>query len=140
MSGCSDLAWNNFVLRSDPHSCEPGTSLRAAAIANQFLGGANNGGLNSFLTVSHDLDANEVLDALTVLGAAKAACQLELVLRALGASLPSSSQADRWALLEERWHDDLDQHDVLTSEVNEELIFVLSKHVAANEEFYSALD
>lgn len=91
MTACSDQAWNNFVMHSDPASCEYGTSKRAAAIANIFMGAANNGGLNSFLTASHDLDATEVLDALTALGAAQAAHQFDLVLQEIGISLPASS-------------------------------------------------
>ena len=48
------------------------------------MGGANNGGINIFLTSSWNLDAGEVLSALEVLGAA---------LRAL-------LEHDRWLLNE----------------------------------------
>ena len=140
MPVCSDRAWNNFVMHSDAEAYERGSGRRAAAIASIFMGGANNGGLNSFLTASYDLDANEVLDALNALGAAKAAHQLELVLQRLGASFPATTQEDRWATLEERWGDDLDKLDVLTRDADAELMMVLEKHVAANEEFYSSLD
>jgi hypothetical protein len=42
--------------------------------------------------------------------------------------------------LEKHWGDDLDEHDVLTSEADAELMAVLEAHVAANEAFYSRLD
>lgn len=103
------------------------------------MGGANNGGLNSFLTSTHDLDADEVLEALIALRAGKAAHQLETVLRGLGRPLRASTEEERWALLDEQWHDDLDQYDVLTTEADAELMQVLEPHVAANEEFYSGL-
>jgi hypothetical protein len=140
MAVCSDRAWNNFVMHSDPASYEHGSSKRAAAIANLFMGGANNGGLNSFLTSSHDLDATEVLDALNALGAAKAAHQLELVLQGLGTSLPATTQEDRWVRLDKCWTECLDKHDVLTRDADAELMTALEKHVAANEKFYSRLD
>ena len=140
MSTCSDRAWNNFVMHSSPDSYERGSSRRFAAIANLFMGGANNGGLNSFLTSTHDLDADEVLGALTALGAGKAAHQLDAVLRGLGTPLPASTQDERWTRLEEQWHDGLDQHDVLTADADAELIAVLEAHVAANEQFYSLLN
>jgi hypothetical protein len=124
-----------------PHaSYEHGSSKRAAAIASLFMGCTNSGGLNSFLTSTYDLDAAEVLDALTALGAAKAAHQLERVLQGLGTSLPATSQDDRWERLEKHWGDDLDEYDVLTSEADAELMAVLEAHVAANEAFYSRLD
>ena len=140
MSICSDRAWNNFVMHSSPNSYEPGNSNRSAAIANLFMGGANNGGLNSFLTSTYELDADEVLDALTALGAKKAAHQLAAVLRGLGTPLPASSQDERWTRLDEQWHDALDQHDVLTADADAELVAVLEAHVAANEQFYSKLN
>ena len=127
-------------MHSAPASYERGSSKRAAAIANLFLGGANNGGLNSFLTSTPELDAEEVLDALTALGAGKAARQLDAILTGMGTRLPASSEEERWRLLEERWHEGLDQHDVLTSDADAELMAVLENHVAANEAFYSRLD
>jgi hypothetical protein len=127
-------------MHSDPVSYEYGSSKRAAAIASVFMGGANKGGLNSFLTASYDLDATEVFDALNSVDAAKAAHQLELVLHGLGTLLPAATQDDRWARLEERWSDDLDEHDVLARDADAELMSVLEKHVAANEAFYSSLD
>jgi|GEM_PF-2261228 len=133
-------AWNNFVMRSSAASYEQGSSKRAAAIANLFMGASYNGGLNSFLTSTHDLDANEVVDALTALGASKAAHQLKTVLQGLGAPLPASTQDERWKRLEEQWHEGLDEYDVLTEEADRELMEVLEKHVTANEVFYSRLD
>ena len=136
---CSNRAWNNFVMRSNAASYEPRSSKHAAAIAGLFMGEANNGGLNSFLTASHDLDANEVVGVLMDLGASKAARQLEIVLQGLGAPLPASTQAERWSFLEEQWHDGLDEYDVLTEEADSELVAVLERHVAANEDFYNRL-
>lgn len=140
MPNCSDRAWNNFVMNSSPASYEPGSSKRAAAIANLFMGGANNGGLNSFLTSTHDLDASEVLGALTGLGANAAAHKLKVVLHGLGVPLPASTQDQRWSLLEKQWHDGLDECDDLGEEADSELLAVLESHVAANEDFYSRLD
>ena len=57
-------AWNNFVMNSRPAAYARGTNARAAAIANLYMGLANNGGINSFLTCSYDLDASEVLGTL----------------------------------------------------------------------------
>ena len=126
-------------MHSSPQAYERGSAKRAAAIANLFMGCANNGGLNAFLTSTHDLDADEVLDALTALGAGKAAHQLEAVLRGLGTSLPASTHDERWTRLEERWHDGLDQQDVLAADADAELIAILEAHVGANEQFYSHL-
>jgi len=127
-------------MHSDPAPYERGSSKRAAAIANMFLGGANNGGLNSFLTSTYDLDAEEVVDALTALGAGKAARQLDAVLTGLGTRLPASTEDERWRLLEERWHDALDDFDILSRDADAELMAVLEAHVAVNEAFYSRLD
>src|SRR6266852_6309203 len=93
-------AWNNFVMRSQPSHYQVGSSKRSAAIAKLYMGLANSGGLNSFLTCSWELDASEVLAALVSVGALKAAQQFDLVLRGLGAPVPSSSQEARFRLLE----------------------------------------
>jgi len=137
---CSDIAWNNFVMKSSPASFEPGSSKRAAAIANLFMGATNNGGLNSFLTSTYDLDAREVVCALTDLGARAAAQQLEFVLRGLGVPMPVSTQDERWNLLESQWHDGLDECDVLNKDADSELLTALENHAAANEDFYSRLE
>ena len=127
-------------MRSDPVSYERRSNMRDAAIANMFMGGANNGGLNSFLTSSYDLDAHEVHRALTAVGAHKAARQLQTVLDGLNAELPVSSQEGRWRALDEQWHNELDQFDVLSGEANDELMAALRRHVAENEAFYSQLE
>lgn len=139
MLTCSDRAWNNFVTLSDVASYEPRSNKRAAAIANLFMGLANDGGLNSFLTATYDLDASEVVSALEDLGASKAAHQLEIVLQGLGTPLLTSTQDARWKLLEQQWHDGLDEYDVLTEDADSELVAVLERHVAANEDFYNRL-
>ncbi|CAN5418692.1 hypothetical protein BH10PSE5_BH10PSE5_12810 [soil metagenome] len=41
--------------------------------------------------------------------------------------------------LEADWTDDLDAHDVLTGEADEELLGVLRSHVATNEAYYTSL-
>jgi hypothetical protein len=38
-------------MKNSPASYEPGSSKRTAAIASLFMGGANNGGLNSFSNI-----------------------------------------------------------------------------------------
>jgi hypothetical protein len=136
---CSDLAWNNFIMRDEPARYERGNIKRAAAVAGLFMSSANSGGLNSFLTSSFDLDAAEVVEALTAIGAAQAARQLVVVLDGLGTSLSASSQEDRWSRLEADWTEDLDAHDVLTAEADEELLEGLTRHVAANEAYYASL-
>ena len=140
MQICSDDAWNNFVMRSSVASYEPVSSRRAAAIASLFMGLANSGGLNSFLTSTYDLDALEVVSALKQVGANAAAHQLETVVQGLGVPLPVSTQDERWDLLDAQWHDGLDEHDVLTRNADKELMAVLERHVAADEEFYRCLD
>lgn len=132
-------AWNNFVMLSEWHSHEAGSSKRAAAIASLFMSLANNGGLNSFLTSTHDLDAQEVLDALSSVHASKAASQLQSVLDGLGTALPASSQDERWNALDQFWTGSLDEFDTLSSEADDELMSVLSQHVQEHEAFYFAL-
>ena len=132
-------AWNNFVMRSNPACYERESLMRAAAIANRFMGGANNGGLNSFLNSSYDLDAYEVQNALVAVGAKMAARQLQSVLDGLCIPLPVSSQGERWSLLEKYWRDELNEFEALSKETNDELMSVLENHVAANEDFYVKL-
>ena len=140
MAICPHRAWNNFVMRSEPASYEYGSSKRAAALASLFMGLANNGGLNHFLTSSYDFDATEILDALNHLGATKAGHQLEQILQELGDPLPASSQMERWERMERDWSDELEKYDVLLTEADTELLHALEKHVAANKEFYVRLD
>lgn len=135
-------AWNNFISLSDWEHHEAGSSKRAAAIASLFMGLANNGGFNAFLSYSYDLDSQEVLDALNVVGALQAASHLDTVLRALAVALPVMSQEQRAALLDEYWTEDLDDRigfDVLTSEADDELMAVLARHVQDHQAFYLAL-
>jgi uncharacterized protein (DUF1786 family) len=101
---------------------------------------ANNGGLNSFLTSTNDLDASEVVDALKAVDAHLAATELEEVVQASGTALPRSSQEERWNLLDQYWTDELDDFDVLSSEADDELLAVLGRHVRENEAFYLSLD
>ncbi|MDB5675560.1 MAG: methionyl-tRNA formyltransferase [Sphingomonas bacterium] len=139
MQNCSVEAWNNFVMLSDPASYGRGTSRRAAALANLFMGVANNGGLNHFLEATSEFDAQEVEAALLEIGARKAAGELAAVLAGLGVSMPAMSQDQRWAILEENWTEPLDALDVLSSEADEELMTALGEHVAKDEAFYLAL-
>ena len=132
-------AWNNFVTLSDPASCAPNSSYRAAAIANRFWGSANNGGLNSFLTGSYDFDAEEVREALEAVGACGAARQLGSVLDGLGTPLRQSSQDERWDLLDKYWADSLEEFDTLSGDVDVEIATALERHVRDNEAHYLAL-
>jgi hypothetical protein len=140
MPGCTVQAWNNFVMRSDAYAHEQESRRRAAAIACLYMGLANNGGLNSFLTSTCDLDACEVVDALAGVGAHLAARQLEKVVQGLGKPLRRSSQEERWNLLEQYWTQELDDFDVHSSEADAELIAALEQHVRENEAFYLSLD
>lgn len=135
----SEEAWNAFVMRSDPKAYEIGSSRRSAGLACIYMSAANNGGINSFLTSSHEYDASEVLAALVTIGALTAAREFEQILFKLGTPLPASSQDARWNLLERCWSDALDDHDTLTGEADRELMNVLERHVYENEAFYSAL-
>lgn len=133
-------AWNNFVIRSLPQNYAVGSAQRSAAIAGQYMALANSGGINSFLTLRHDIDASEVVQALLAVGAVKAAKELGLVLHKLGVPIPASSQESRWHLLEQHWSDALDEFDVLSAETDAELLRVLQRHVKEEEDFYLALE
>jgi hypothetical protein len=140
MPACLNQAWNNFVMLSNPLSHEQGSNMRHAAIANMFMGCASNGGLNSFLTLSYELDAREVQHALATVGAHRAARQLQTVLDGLNTALRVSSEEERWRSLDEHWREELDQFDVLSDEANDELMAALTRHVAENEVLYSQLE
>ena len=129
-------AWNNLVMHAAPSAFEPGDARRAAAIAALYMGGANSGGLNSFLTSFHDLDAQEVLSSLETLGASVAADQLRHVLDELGDPLPAMSEEERWDRLEASWSDALDPFDALTIEADRDLVAALERHVSANPDAY----
>ena len=121
------------------HSYEAGSTRRAAALASLFMALANNGGLNAFLTSTHDFDAQEVVDALSLVGAAKAELQLASVLQGLGVPLPASSQSERWDTLDAYWTDTLDELDTLSSHASDQLTLVLGRHVQEHESFYLGL-
>ncbi len=129
-------AWNNFVINSHHSDCKKGSERRAAAIANTFMGLANNGGLNYFLTYSFDLDAREVVTSLEMLGARAAAAQLRSILDGLEIELVVQSEDERWDLLEQHWTDGLDDHDVFGGLAHKQLLSALEKHVSKNRLFY----
>lgn len=139
MADSNAKAWNNFVFFSQPDNYEAGDSMRSAAIAKQYMGLANNGGIDSFLTSSYDLGASEVLAALASVGASIATKELGHVLRTLGTPLPASSEEARWGLLEKYWSKSLDEYDLLSHEADSELMRVLEIHVREHEAFYLAL-
>ena len=124
---------------SEWHSYEAGSIRRAAALASLFMALANNGGLNAFLTSTYDLDVQEVVDALSLVGAAKAERQLTSVLQGLGVPLPASSQSERWDTLDAYWTDALDDFDTLSRQADEQLMLVLGRHVQEHESFYLGL-
>ena len=130
------IAWNNFVMSVDPELFEVGDERRNAAIACLYMGGANNGGLNAFLTNYSDLDAQEVLQSLEKVGANPAADQLREVLAKLGEPLPTANQDERWDKLERLWTDELDEMDVLTTEADESLVAALEAYVSKHLEYY----
>jgi hypothetical protein len=132
-------AWNNFVMKLEPRNFEAGSSYRAAAIANLYMGIANNGGINSFLTWSHEFNASEVLEALISVGALTAAKEFNSVLRGLRVPVPAASQEARWSLLERHWSSSLDDYDVLTEQADRDLQQALERHVRLNEAFYLSL-
>ncbi len=136
----SNEAWNNFVMSSQLGDYEPGSITRSAAIAKMYMGQANRGGINSFLTNNNELDAAEVLEALVSVGASAAAEQLDLVLRGLGVPVPPASEEARWNLLEHHWSDELNEHDILSDESDRDLMQALERHVKQNEAFYLALE
>ena len=133
------IAWNNLVMSADPELFEVGDERRNAAIACLYMGGANNGGLNAFLTNYSDLDAQEVLQSLEKVGANPAADQLREVLAKLGEPLPTATQDERWDNLERLWTDELDEIDVLTTEADESLVAALEAHVSKHLEYYLKL-
>ncbi len=132
-------AWNNFVLANEPQLHEQGSERRAAAIACLFSNSVNNGGLNSFLTSTYDLNPQEVVEALLSIGAPKASHQLGRVLRGLKGRLTVSSQQARWDVLDRCWTDALDDLDTLAEEADAELTAALERHVERDNEFYRSL-
>lgn len=139
MSTDHEQAWNNFALNSDPYSPEIDQIKRYAAIANLYMAGANNGGINSFLTAAPLLSGQEVVDALVGLGATSAAEQLIAVLNGLGEAILRSSAESRWETLDRLWTYDLDELDVLSEETNAEMLRVLERHVNSHVVYYQML-
>ena len=135
-----DRAWNNFVLNGDYSAPDIDDDKRDAAIANRFMAGANSGGLNSFLTATPELSGQEVLDALSRVGATTAAEQLHAVLACLGEPLGPSSAEVRWATLERLWTEDADLLDVLSEDADAELLHALARHVDERIDYYLVLD
>jgi hypothetical protein len=135
-----DRAWNNFVSNSDPSSPEITAVQRYAAIANQFMGGVNNGGFNAFLTATPELGGKEVADALSAVGARSAAEQLSAVLVGLGEPLVPSSAETRWVLLDQLWTEEMDALDVLSERGDAELLEALKRHVRDDLTYYLDLD
>ncbi|MGI3171716.1 DMP19 family protein [Pseudooceanicola sp. C21-150M6] len=129
-------AWNNFVMNADPDLHGACGEKRNAAIACLYMGGANNGGLNAFLTNYAELDADEVLQSLEAVGASPAADQFQDVLQKLGEPLPATTQDKRWDQLERLWTDELDEIDVLNTEADESLLAALKAHVSKHMEYY----
>jgi hypothetical protein len=136
----SNDAWNNFVMNSQPEDHEAGSIWKSAAIAKQYMNLANSGGINSFLTNSWEVDASIVLEALTAVGAHVAAKEFGYVLGKLGVPVPTSSQEERWNLLERHWPDELNEHDSLSDNADAELMRVLERHVREHEQFYLGLE
>ncbi len=130
------VAWNNLVTNADPAKYIPGDNRRAAAIVSSYMGIANNGGLNHFLTYSYDLDAHEVLASLEKLEASIAATQFRNVLEKLGGSLLASTEQARWDQLEDLWTEGLDENDFLTEAADQDLVKALTKHIEEYAEFY----
>ena len=135
-------AWNNFVLLGDAMSTHLEEGFRSAAIANLYMGGVNNGGINSFLTSTYELGGADVVSSLKNVGAHRAAEQLEQILSDLGEPLIPSSQEERWELLDRCWPeewDDFVELDTLAKEADEELMVMLMQHVSAHKSYYLAL-
>ena len=132
-------AWNNFVLNSYPPAIETDRKCRAAAIANLYMGAANNGGINSFLTVTAELSTQEVLEAMRELGLSENATQFSAVVKGLGQELPASSSDARWNMLDQLWTDDLDDLDTLTTQSSAELMRILERHVTEYKAYYTSL-
>lgn len=132
-------AWNNMVMNADPELYDLGDERRDAAITCLYMGGANNGGLNAFLTNYSELDAQDVLQSLEKVGASTAANQFRDVLKALGGQLPSATQEERWDQLETLWTGELDAVDFLTGEADESMVAALETHVSKYIEYYLSI-
>ena len=133
-------AWNNFVLNSYPPSAETDSKCRAAAVASLYMGTANNGGINSFLTVTPELNTQSVLEALQELGLNETAAQFSAVIKGLGQHLPTATSDERCDILDQLWTEDLDALDTLTVQSDAELMRVLERHVSEREAYYASMN
>lgn len=131
-------AWNGFV-SSHPDDCEYGSQKWSAALALLYMNLANNGGINSFLTCTHDIASDDVLLALSMIGADESSRQLAQVIEDLGCSLPAATQDERWDVLDRMWSDKLDELDILSEKADAELMKVLTAHVAAEQDYYLSI-
>ena len=85
------VAWNTLVMNADPTKFSQGDIKRSSAIASIYMGIANNGSINHYLTYSHALNGGETYDALIDLGANIAASEFRIVLEKLGEPLKATS-------------------------------------------------
>ena len=138
MTGRQDsVAWNNFVMNSQPDDHPVGSVKRAAALAKNYMSGANGGGINSFLTNNWNVSGAEVLEALKAIGAEVAAKQYSSVLEQLGRPILASTQDERWDLLDECWPQDVEEEfDFLSDDAEKEIMQMLENHVKQNLNFY----
>jgi hypothetical protein len=132
-------AWNNMVMNAEPKLYELGDERRDAAITCLYMGGANNGGLNAFLTNCSVLDGQDVLQSLQEIGATAAADQFREVLKSLGGHLPAATQEVRRGQLENLWTDELDDGDFLTVEADRSMVTALEAHVSKHIEYYLSI-
>jgi hypothetical protein len=132
-------AWNNFVFNSRPEALEKGSARWAAAMAVDCQGLILNGGINSFLTNSWELDPRDAVRAFSVIGAGLAANELENVLDQLGRSLAQNSHDERWDILKTCWKDSLNEIDCLSDAADAELQAALEAHVNDDKDYYCAL-
>ena len=139
MIDTSIAAWNNFVMKSGLEDHPAGSEKRAAAVVAQFWAAANNGGFYSALDCTPQVAADEILSALSKMGATSAADQLRAVLMAIGIPLPEMSSEQRSSALLENWPESLDDSDVLSGESDKQIQDVLERHVTLHEADYLAL-
>ncbi len=136
----NDDAWNNFVMSSQPEDHPTGSVRRAAAIAKNYMGQANQGGINSFLTYNPEIDAKEVLWALQKVGATSAHTQFAKIMDEIGVPLPAGTEETRAELLDANWSNELDAMDGLSDESDKDLMKSLEKHVLEDQDYYASLD
>jgi hypothetical protein len=133
------VAWDTLVMNADPSKFPQGDIKRSAAIASIYMGIANNGGINHYLTFSYALDGIETYNALIQLGANTAAKEFKTVLEQLGDPMKSTSQDNRWNLMEKLWTEKFDALDLLTVEADQDIVSALTKHIQEHGAFYLGL-